>query len=142
MTQTPSQKKPPPATTPDESFRTVDEHPFMQECAARINAFIQTYPQEAGHVLCAFVPYRHELVEIHTQIREAHRAERGEPQKDGPEPGVTFAALFAAILQTHHGVGYYLAPVMDEDPRSPTFMKLLRVEVKRQGEDEASDAQA
>ena len=63
-------EKPPPAKTEaDEAFHTVDELAFMRECAARINAFISTYPEEARHVLSAFIPYEHELVEIHKSFR-------------------------------------------------------------------------
>jgi hypothetical protein len=108
----------------------LDEHAFMKECAARMNAFIQTYPEEAQHVLRAFIPYQHELVEVHKAVL---------PPGSKKIPGVTFGAMYAAVLQTHHGVGYYLYPVVEEDPDDPRNGEILRLEVRRQGPEEDGD---
>jgi hypothetical protein len=110
---------PSPLKTPDEPIRTLDELTFMRECAARMNGFINTYPEEAQRVLRAFVPYEHELAEVHKRFRVK--------PSDSP-PGVTFGALYAAILQTHHGTGYYLRPVVEDD-------RIVRLEVVPQEED-------
>jgi len=116
-------EKPPPAKKEaDKVFRTVDELAFMRECAARMNAFISTYPNEARHALSAFIPYEHELVEIHKSFRNK--------PSDVP-PGVTFGALFAAVLQTHHGTGYYLRPLIENN-------QIVKLEVASQGDIEGA----
>lgn len=109
----------PPTTVREDTPHTIDELAFMLECAARLNAFIRTYPEEAQHVLRTFVPYEHELVEVHEKMR---------PRGNASLPGVTFGALFAAVLQTHHGKGYYMRPVVEDG-------LILRLEVVRQEED-------
>lgn len=119
MTAKPSQEK----TSEAGTFGTLDELTFMRECAARFNAFIHTYPEEAQHVLRAFIPYEHELVEIHRKFQT---------KPSSSPPGVTFGALYAAVLQTHHGTGYYLRPVIEGD-------RILRLEVVRQGDSESVD---
>jgi hypothetical protein len=120
MTEKPSQAK-----IPDRlPFGTLDELTFMRECAARMNAFIRMYPKEARRLLRAFVPYEHELAEVYERFRT-------KPSKK--PPGVTFGALYAAVLQTHHGTGYYLRPVVEDEI-------IVRIEVIRQSDDESVDA--
>jgi hypothetical protein len=119
-------EKPSPAKTPEAPFRTLDELTFMRECAARMNGFINTYPEEAQRVLRAFVPYEHELKAVHETFRIK--------PTDAP-PGVTFGALYAAVLQTHHGTGYYLRPVVEDE-------KIVRLEVVRQSDDESAEHKA
>jgi hypothetical protein len=119
MTTTPSQATKAPDGDP---LSALDELTFMRECAARMNAFIHTYPEEAQRVLRAFIPYEHELAEVHERMLR---------RPGTAPPGVTFGALYAAVLQTHHGTGYYLAPVIDDD-------RIVRLEVRRQGDDESA----
>jgi hypothetical protein len=95
-----------------------DELEFIRECAARLNAFIRTYPKEAHRVLAAFLPYEHELAELH---------EAFDPSRP---PGVSVAALFAGIFQTQHGQGWVLSPVFGRDPELGTIV--LRLDVTRQ----------
>lgn len=100
--------------------RALDERAFVEECALRINAFIRAYPKEARHVLAAFLPYEHELAIVHEAIS---------PTKP---PGTSVAALFAGILQTHHGRGWVLTPVFERDPEIGTIV--TRLDVTRQDE--------
>jgi len=93
-------------STPIETPITLhDERAFMQECADRLNGFIQTYPDEAEHLLMTFLEYEHEMIEIHL----AH-------QKRPTIPGVTLAYLICALLQTHQGNGWVLRPILIPDP--------------------------
>lgn len=84
----------------------------------RINAFIRSYPKEARHILAAFLPYEHELATVHEAV---------DPSRP---PGASVAALFAGILQTHHGRGWVLSPVFGRDPEIGTIV--LRLDVTRQ----------
>jgi len=127
-------------------IRTLDERAFMQECADRLNGFLATYPKEAQHVLRTFVKYEHEMVEVHRALQARSRlrllrSSRGQPlvpdlEEELPDPGVTFAALFGAVLQTHHGTGWYLRPVLIPDPDEGVGQTLIvRFEVVRQEEE-------
>jgi hypothetical protein len=77
----------------------LDERAFMQEVADRVNAFIRTYPREARRMLSAFIPYEHELAELHLAASGGSHP-----------PGATVGGIIAAVLQTPHG--YYLKPVL------------------------------
>jgi len=107
-------------------IHVLDERAFMQEVADRINAFIRTYPREARRVLSAFIPYEHELAELHAAATGGDRP-----------PGATVGGLIAAVLQTHHGTGYYLRPVMAPDGERGTIV--VRVEIARQDEQGEQD---
>lgn len=94
------------------SIVTLDEVAFMNEVCARLNAFLATYPEEAQHLFQQFLPYRHELVSVHQEMRRVSRMLRGlPPENPRPPAGVTLANLFVALLQTHHGNGYVIQPV-------------------------------
>lgn len=91
---------------------TVDEVAFMNEVCARLNAFLTTYPEEAQHLFGQFLPYRHELVSVHQEMRRMTREIRGLPPETPPPPaGATLVNLFVALMQTHHGNGYVIQPV-------------------------------
>lgn len=89
----------------------------MQECANRINSFLKAYPREAQKSLATFIPYEHELAQLHEEY-------------DAP-PGISVGALFAAILQTHHGTGWYLRPQRSCDAKTG----LIGLEVARQDDE-------
>lgn len=112
--------------SPDENIKVIDELVFMRECATRINLFVNSCPNEALHIFKAFIPYKHELREVHARMQSPTGA--GTPNARGP--GITFVALMAAVLQTHHGTGYYLAPVIEND-------RFVCVRVARQDEEES-----
>ena len=113
----------------------LDEFTFMQECADRLNGFLRRYPEEAQHVLTLFVEYQHELVEVHQNFRRLDRASRGLPPEDDedePSPGAPVASLMSAILQTHHGTGYYLKPMLARAANGDVIIR--RIEVAPQEE--------
>jgi len=118
----------------------LDEATFMDEVASRLNAFLVTYPAEAQHVLSQFIEYEHELVDIHAEIRRRRRTHQGRPPEESPPtPGITVAQLFAAILQTHHGTGWVLRPVLLPDPDAGVgYVRIVKFVVDRQEEDEGS----
>jgi hypothetical protein len=120
VTSAPIRVTPPPPP----SKRFLDEKVFVEECAARINAFIRSYPKEARHILAAFLPYEHELASVHEEIAPSR------------PPGTTVAALLAGILQTHHGRGWVLTPVFGRDPKIGTIV--LRLDVARQDADDVA----
>jgi hypothetical protein len=106
----------------------LDERTFMQECADRLNGFLRTYPREAQHVLTTFVEYEHELLDVHRNLRRLNRAAKGlPPEEDEPEPGTPMASLICAILQTHHGTGYYLRPRLSRSPDGDVIIEKLEV---------------
>ena len=113
----------------------LDEFTFMQECADRINAFLRNYPEEAQHVLTLFVEYQHELVDVHQNFRRLDRASKGLPpeaEEEEPSPGAPMASLISAILQTHHGTGYYLRPILARAANGDVIIR--RIEVASQEE--------
>lgn len=99
----------------------LDEEQFANECASRINAFISTYPREARHLFAAFLPYEHELAQVHADACDS---------EDETPPGVTVGNLVAGILQTQHGTGWVLRPVFGKDPI--LGMTIVRLCVVRQ----------
>ena len=106
----------------------LDEQTFMQECADRLNGFLHTYPREAQHLLTLFVEYEHELVDVHQNLRRLDRASKGlPPEEDEPPAGAPVASLIAAILQTHHGTGYYLRPVLARDGEGTVVIEKFKV---------------
>lgn len=137
---TPQPVDPDKATVVSSSIFTLDEQAFMQAVANRLNAFISTYPLESQHVLAQFIPYQHELVQVHNDARAQNRAQKGLPPEPVPSPaGITIGQLFAALLQTHHGNGYVLKPVVLPDPDTgPGCVRIARFVVSQQ-EDLASD---
>jgi hypothetical protein len=111
----------------------LDEESFMKEVASRLNSFLVTYPAEAQHVLSQFIEYEFELVDVHTEMRRRARARRGQPPEDGPPPGITVAQLFAAVLQTHHGTGWVLRPILLPDPDAGVgYVRIAKFVVDRQ----------
>jgi len=114
----------------------LDEETFMTAVANRLNSFLATYPAEAQHVLSQFVGYKHELVDIHTELRRRSRARQGRPPEENlPTPGISVAQLFAAILQTHHGTGWAIRPVLLPDPDAGTgYVRIVQFVVERQEE--------
>ena len=113
-----------------------DEKAFMQECADRLNAFIHTYPDEAQHVLATYVTYEHELVAVHEHATR-HKIHKSKP------PGVTIAALFAALLQTHRGNGFFIRPLVVPDPDAGVgCSRIVKFNVVEQddGEDDGPSA--
>jgi len=105
-----------------------DERAFMQECADRLNAFIHTYPDEAQHVLNAFVEYEHELVPIY------EAAARHKIHKSPRPPGVSVAVLICALLQTHRApAGFVLRPLVLPDPdRGVGCTRIVKFTVEEQ----------
>lgn len=97
----------------------LDEKTFMQECANRINSFLKSYPREARRSLSQFISYEHELAQLHEEF-------------DAPS-GISVGALFAGILQTHHGTGWYLRPNMAHDAKLGKVV--VSVEVARQDDE-------
>lgn len=94
------------------SIVTVDEVAFMNEVCARLNAFLTTYPEEAQHLFYQFLPYRHELVSVHQEMRRMTREAQGlPPENPSPPAGVMLINLFVSLMQTHHGNGYVIQPV-------------------------------
>ena len=116
--------------SPTKALPVIDEQLFMQECADRINTFLINFPNEAQHVLSAFIPYEHEFVEIYKEFRARNR-----PDTPRTAPGVTVAALFAALMQTPHGNGWFLRPVLMPDPDNPGDALIVRVEAVRQNDE-------
>jgi hypothetical protein len=114
----------------------LDEEGFMNEAANRLNSFLATYPAEAQHVLSQFVEYQHELVDIHAELRRRSRARQGRPPEEHPPvPGITIAQLFAAILQTHHGTGWALRPILLPDPDAGIgYVRIVKFVAERQEE--------
>lgn len=113
----------------------LDEETFMRAVANRLNAFIDTYPLEAQHTLASFIQYQHELVAIHNYVRQ----QSGKPPSD---PGITVAQLFAAVLQTHHGNGFVLRPIIIPNPDAgPGCVRIAKFVVERQ-DDKESEHQA
>ena len=112
----------------------LDEEAFMNEVANRLNSFLGMYPAEAQHVLSQFVEYNHELVTLHSEMRRRARARQGRPPEENPPvPGITIAQLFAALLQTHHGTGWVLRPVLLPDPDAGVgYVRIVKFVVDRQ----------
>lgn len=106
----------------------IDERTFVTECCARLNAFLLLAPLEAQRLLRTVLPYKHELVDLHRR----HQVSLGLDPDVDDDPGVPVAALFAGILQTRHGDGYYIRPVFGRDPTDPPRHVLLRFEVGSQ----------
>lgn len=113
-----------PEASPPQPFVLHDESAFMHECADRLNAFLQTYPAEAQHVLGTYIPYEHELVDVYEQLPD--HSSRPKP------PGIAVGALFAALLQTHMGTGYVLRAVivLDPDATDGCFIEKFIVEAQ------------
>jgi hypothetical protein len=112
----------------------LDEETFMREVAARLNAFLDTYPSESQHVLSQFIEYKHELVGVHTYLRAKERKRQGKPvDHNAPPPGINVAQLFAALLQTHQGNGWVLRPIFLPDPDSgPGYVRIHKFVAERQ----------
>ena len=106
----------------------------MAEVANRLNAFIDAYPQESQHILSQFVEYEHELVGIHSETRRIARSQEGKTlEREPPTPGITVAQLFTALLQTHHGNGYVLRPLLARDPNAGLgYIRITKFVVERQ----------
>lgn len=131
----------PQAEFPDDSstrltaIPVLDERTFVTECCGRLNAFLLKAPKEAQHVLQTFIEYRHELVGLHRNHHVAKRIAEGTLLDDeGPQPvaGAPVAAIFAGLLQTPHGDGFYIRPIFIPDPENPGGHVLLKFEVAGQ----------
>lgn len=115
----------------------IDEKVFMEEVAGRINGFLATHPKEAQYLLSHFIEFRHELVSIYETEREAARIARGMPEIPAEykrAPGLTIGALLGALMQTHHGTGYVLKPVILPDPDHPGEGRIVKFVVEEQEE--------
>lgn len=120
-----------PSTRPV-AIPVLDERTFVEECCARLNAFLLMVPEDARQILGTFVEYHHELARLHRTEQVRKRLERELPPvdpEDDAAPGSTVAALFAGILQTRHGDGYCLRPVFVPDPTRPSGYRVEKFTV-------------